>query len=257
MRHAQRADRDAPKKMRRPGGYRVVLLAALLSVLAVAKAAAPARLADVDIDADALSDAKKTDSAPPPDESLVQGLIQAGFPRARAEAALHAVGEDDCCEPQKRWLFEQNRGSGSGPSRAGKTKMSASCYARESTDYDGYAVTWGSANIQASPEACCESCRVYEPRAPDFFPCNVWVFCPKQEGCFAPAAGEFGHGQCWLKYQEDPKNPHVNMRGEYPEAYRRTHPTAPDKVDWIAGVLVAEGETVSNGTWSSRSHWRR
>ena len=239
-----------------------MLLAAFLSVLALTEAAAPARLADVDVDVDMASDVKK-DSAPPPDESLVQGLIQAGFPRTRAEAALRAVGEDDCCEPQKRWLFEQNRGSGAGPSRAGaeagaeKTKLSASCHARESTDYDGYAVTWGSANIRASPEACCESCRAYEPRAPDFYPCNVWVFCPKPEGCFAPAAGEFGHGQCWLKWQEDPTRPHVNMQGAYSEAYRRTHPTAPDTVDWVAGVLVAEGETVSNGTWSSRSHWRR
>ena len=242
--------------MRRPVASRVALLAAFLSVLALAEAAAPARLADVDVDADASSDAKKSNSAPPPDESLVQGLIQAGFPRARAEAALRAVGEDDCCEPQKRWLFEQTRGPGAGP-KTEKTKMSASCHASESTDYDGYAVTWGSANVQASPEACCESCRAYEPRAPDFFPCNVWVFCPKTGGCFAPAAGEFGYGQCWLKHQEEPTKPHVNARGAYAEEYRRTHPTAPETVDWVAGVLVPEGETVSNGTWSSRSHWRR
>ena len=77
------------------------------------------------------------------------------------------------------------------------------------------------------------------------------------ERCFAPAAGEFGKGQCWLKYQEDPTNPHVNAFGAYSEAYRATHPAAPDKVDWVAGALVNEGETVSNGTWSSRSHWRR
>jgi hypothetical protein len=83
------------------------------------------------------------------------------------------------------------------------------------------------------------------------------VFCPKEGGCFAPAAGEFGKGQCWLKYQEDPTNPHVNAFGAYSEAYRATHPAAPDKVDWVAGALVNEGETVSNGTWSSRSHWRR
>ena len=111
--------------MRRPVASRVALLAAFLSVLALAEAAAPARLADVDVDADASSDAKKSNSAPPPDESLVQGLIQAGFPRARAEAALRAVGEDDCCEPQKRWLFEQTRGPGAGP-KTEKTKMSAS-----------------------------------------------------------------------------------------------------------------------------------
>jgi hypothetical protein len=73
--------------MRRPGASRVALLAALLSALALAEAAAPTRLADVDVDADASSDAAKSDSAPPPNEALVQGLIQAGFPRARGGCA--------------------------------------------------------------------------------------------------------------------------------------------------------------------------
>ena len=227
-----------------------VALATLFAVLMGTEATSPARLADVDIDADARLD----DLSAPLTESLVQGLIQAGFPRARAEAALRAVGEQDCCEPQKRWLFEQTRGALADTREA---QMSGSCHVRENTDYDGYAVAWGSANPQPDAEKCCESCRAHEPKPPDFYPCNVWVFCPKEHGCFAPAAGEFGFGQCWLKYQEDPTNPHVNMRGKYSEDYRATHPKAPEKVDWTAGSLVAEGKTVSNGTWSSRSHWRR
>ena len=28
----------------------------------------------------------------------------------------------------------------------------------------------------------------------------IWVYCG-HETCFAPAAGEFKKGQCWLKYQ--------------------------------------------------------
>ena len=90
----------------------------------------------------------------------------------------------------------------------------------------------------------------------DNYKCNVWVFCPEKDGCFAPAAGDFVHGQCWLKFQEDPANPHVNMRGEYSAEYRKTHPSAPKSVQWIAGSIVEEGATVTNGTWSSRSHWR-
>lgn len=150
----------------------------------------------------------------------MQGLIQAGFPRARAEAALRAVGNENCCQPQMKWLFEQSRAT-----NAERPKpKSGQCNKQENTDYDGFAVRWGSANIQQSWEDCCKSCHDYVPNPPDFYPCNIWVFCAHEE-CFAPAAGEFKRGQCWLKYQEDPTNPHVNMRGKYSDDYRRTHPT--------------------------------
>ena len=87
----------------------------------------------------------------------------------------------------------------------------------------------GSANVQETWEACCESCKNYKPEAPHFYPCNIWVFCPEKDGCFAPAAGDFIHGQCWLKFQEDPTNSHVNMRGDYSAEYRKTHPSAPSR----------------------------
>ena len=190
-----------------------------------------------------------------PLEKNVQGLIQAGYPRERAEEALRAVGNENCCEKQIHWLFEQNK-KRAVEDKNNPKQMSSECHKRDATDYDGYAVKWGSANIQASWEACCESCKNYEPEPPHNYKCNVWVFCPEKDGCFAPAAGDFVHGQCWLKFQEDPANPHVNMRGEYSEEYRKTHPSAPKSVQWIAGSIVEEGATVTNGTWSSRSHWR-
>jgi hypothetical protein len=193
------------------GASRVALVALFATLACLSSDAAPARLADVDIDADAGS-ANLSAGDTPLTESLVQGLIQAGFPRTRAEAALRAVGEKDCCEAQKRWLFEQNRGGGDGDvvsgGGEGNKTLSDECHVKPHTDYDGYAVMWGSANIQPSPEACCQSCHDYTPKAPDFYPCNVWVYCPEKEGCFAPAAGDFIHGQCWLKYQEDPTHPH-------------------------------------------------
>jgi hypothetical protein len=190
-----------------------------------------------------------------PLEKNVQGLIQAGYPRERAEEALRAVGNENCCEKQIHWLFEQNK-KRAVEDKNNPKQMSSECHKRDATDYDGYAVKWGSANIQDSWEACCESCKNYEPEPPHNYKCNVWVFCPEKDGCFAPAAGDFVHGQCWLKFQEDPANPHVNMRGEYSAEYRKTHPSAPKSVQWIAGSIVEEGATVTNGTWSSRSHWR-
>jgi len=185
-----------------------------------------------------------------PEDKLVQGLIQAGFPQARAEAALRAVGNENCCQPQMKWLFDQSRAANA----ARRTPRSSQCNKHDNTDYDGFAVKWGGQNIQASWEACCQSCHDYVPVSPNFYACNIWVFCAHDE-CFAPAAGEFKRGQCWLKYQEDPANPHVNMRGAYSDEYRKAHPSAPEMVAWTAGSVVEEGAQVGNGTWSSRSHW--
>jgi len=183
-----------------------------------------------------------------PDPSLVEGLIQAGFTRAQAAQALQAVGNENCCEPQMKYLFETTR-------RANQSSVQEKmCHTFQNTDFDGYAVVWGSANFKTTPEECCQSCKEYVPQPPSYFPCNIWVWCG-HEKCFAPAAGVFEYGQCWLKYQENPTNPQVNMRGPYSSEYRRTHPTAPGIVDWTAGVVVPVGEVVTNGTWSSRSHW--
>lgn len=62
-------------------------------------------------------------------------------------------------------------------------------------------------------------------------------------------------GQCWLKHQEDPAKPQVNMKGKYSDEYRRRHPKAGVMVDWTAGVVVRSGTVVSTDTWSSRANW--
>ena len=36
----------------------------------------------------------------------------------------------------------------------------------------------------------------------------------------------------------------------------RLYVAAPEMVAWTAGSIVDEGDTVGNGTWSSRSHWK-
>ena len=40
-----------------------------------------------------------------PDEKNVNGLIQAGFPKEKAEKVLRAIGNENCCGPQIKWLF--------------------------------------------------------------------------------------------------------------------------------------------------------
>ena len=194
-----------------------------------------------------------------PEEKHVNGLVQAGFPREKAEKVLRAIGNENCCGPQIKWLFahdlERNK-------KRNEKKKHESCFTSEHTDYDGYANVWGNQNKQPDAGACCQSCKEYVPKAPNYYPCNVWVYCPKEEGYFAPAAGTFEYQDCWLKYQNDPVHVHVNMKGEYSAEYRATHPTAGESVDWTAGVVLTEeefhrSEGVLNHTWSARSHWRK
>ena len=63
------------------------------------------------------------------------------------------------------------------------------------------------------------------------------MFCPVDE-CWAPDIWNHTRGECWLKTQEDPRNPVVNFRGDYPAAFREQHTTAPPGVAWQAGVLL-------------------
>jgi len=194
-----------------------------------------------------------------PEEKNVQGLIQAGFPREKAEKALRTIGNENCCGPQIKWLFAHDLERNV---KRNELKKHESCFTSEHTDYDGYANVWGGQNKQPDAGACCQSCKDYVPKPPNYYPCNVWVYCPKEHGCFAPAAGEFKYQDCWLKYQHDPIHVHVNMKGAYSAEYRASHPTAPEMVDWTAGVVLTEeeyqrSEGELNHTWSARSHWRK
>eukprot|EP00798_Chlamydomonas_sp_ICE-L_P002395 gene2395-8703_t len=82
-------------------------------------------------------------------------------------------------------------------------------------DYDGLAVKWGLTNKVASAEECAKQCL-------DF---KVGVI------------------------QEGPASPEVNYRGTLPDSYRKRHPTAPDAVQWVSGVLLPAGIKPTNGTY--------
>lgn len=45
------------------------------------------------------------------------------------------------------------------------------------------------------------------------------------------------------------------MRGDLPDDYRSRHPTAPRRVQWVAGVLLPPGVRYTNGSWSPRWGW--
>ena len=74
------------------------------------------------------------------------------------------------------------------------------CHAEAHTDYDGFAVRWGLTHHVESAADCCEECLKHAKNAKgDEKKCNVWVYCPVEEGCFSPDIYEHKHQECWLK----------------------------------------------------------
>ena len=61
----------------------------------------------------------------------------------------------------------------------------------------------------------------------------------------------------WLKHQDNPVRPQVNMRGNYTSAYLERHRGASPAVDWSAGVVVPEesADSVDLTNWSPRANW--
>jgi len=126
-------------------------------------------------------------------------------------------------------------------------------------DYDGLAVYWGINNTKASAEDCAKQCLEHMPNRNgggpfDKLPCNAFAWCPDAV-CFEPDAHSHHKGDCWLKFTEAPAAPEVNMRGDLPEDYRRRHPNAPVRVQWVSGVLLPEGVQLTNGTFGPRWKW--
>ncbi|CAM6118535.1 unnamed protein product [Calypogeia fissa] len=109
------------------------------------------------------------------------------------------------------------------------------CHAEPHTDYDGAAVRWGLTNPQESAADCCLACLDQARHAREGeLRCNVWVYCPAEEGCFSPDIYEHKQFECWLKQSEKPR---INFKGRYPPAYRESHPTCTEVVAWASGVI--------------------
>ena len=151
----------------------------------------------------------------------------------RDESALFATNATNETRPMTKTAFAPDEETASEKPLGGvlAQHLDASCHAEDALDLDGPAVSWGLDFKVADAAACCEACKASEKG------CNSWVFCPVDE-CWAPDIWNHTRGECWLKTQEDPRNPVVNFRGDYPAAFREQHTTAPPRVAWQAGVLL-------------------
>ena len=181
---------------------------------------------------------------------MLAGPDPGGFPRARA-SGLRAVGNDDCCAPQMKYLFEETKRKAANTADAPK---SSECHMRPNTDYDGFAVKWGSAASRTRGHAASIVPGLAIPEG-DCAPRAMWGALASRTSRLFRARRQLEHKQCSSSAARQlGAVPHVNCVGRVSEEYRATHPTAPERVQWISGSVVPHGTEVSNGTWSSRSH---
>jgi hypothetical protein len=75
------------------------------------------------------------------------------------------------------------------------------CHTELHTDYGGAAVRWGLTHHKESAADCCQACLDHAKRArPGEKKCNIWVYCPSEDGCHSPDIYQHKHQECWLKY---------------------------------------------------------
>ncbi|KAG8492023.1 hypothetical protein CXB51_015323 [Gossypium anomalum] len=75
------------------------------------------------------------------------------------------------------------------------------CHAELHTDYDGAAVRWGLTHHKESAADCCQACLDQAKNAkPGEKKCNIWVYCPSENGCYSPDIYQHKHMECWLKF---------------------------------------------------------
>ncbi|MBA0838501.1 hypothetical protein Goarm_004312 [Gossypium armourianum] len=109
------------------------------------------------------------------------------------------------------------------------------CHAELHTDYDGAAVRWGLTHHKESAADCCQACLDQAKNAkPGEKKCNIWVYCPSENGCYSPDIYQHKHMECWLKFSEKPR---LNFKNRYSEQYRDRHPKAPVMVPWVSGII--------------------
>ena len=144
------------------------------------------------------------------------------------------------------------------PSDCPGITTSAVCGEEPHSDPAGEAVAWGSApehRVQSAAE-CCDRCLAHakDPKNSKK-PCNSWVFCYMPQCWSLDNGNTHTFGECWLKWQVDPRHALFGQRGQYTarfrDRYRSLHLTGkmpdgsprnlsvPTHVPWTGGVIDA------------------
>uniref|UniRef100_M1DN08 Apple domain-containing protein n=1 Tax=Solanum tuberosum TaxID=4113 RepID=M1DN08_SOLTU len=114
-------------------------------------------------------------------------------------------------------------------------RLPPECNIELHTDYGGDAVRWGLTHPKESAFECCMACLNQAKNAgPNDKKCNIWVYCPFENGCYSPDIYQHKNQECWLKYAEKAKS---TFKDQYSESFRNAHPNAPVVVPWMSGVV--------------------
>ncbi|KAG5595407.1 hypothetical protein H5410_036639 [Solanum commersonii] len=114
-------------------------------------------------------------------------------------------------------------------------RLPPECNVELHTDYGGDAVRWGLTHLKESAFECCMACLNQAKNArPNDKKCNIWVYCPSENGCYSPDIYQHINQECWLKYAEKAKS---TFKDQYSESFRNAHPNAPVVVPWMSGVV--------------------
>jgi len=117
------------------------------------------------------------------------------------------------------------------------------------SDPQGNAVVDGRGHHVKSATECCAACAVHAAKNPRR-PCNSWVFCHMPHCWSADNGNTHLFGECWLKWQTDPKHPLYGQRGKYTDEYRRrnrdkhlsgTYPTDKNSVEAMKPFGIVPG----------------
>ena len=148
------------------------------------------------------------------------------------------------------------------PSSSSKLAQSgATTCSGERIEYNGELVTWGSTNMVASAEECCNSCSrqaaAHKP-TDKVERCNTWVFCGRAEGC---NHGRSKFGECWLKHNARADAAGVMSKGDnsdwtsgltqFPEEAAAIVPFVHDKV--YRTITTADDKVYNQ--WQMRVHY--
>ena len=106
---------------------------------------------------------------------LIQGMIEAGFSRAQAIDALHAVQATKPGDIPKAIDWSLRQGA---DRNLMEYRMEREVQNFDRMDFDGYALLWGDKHRTATLEECGQRCLEWKPKPPANFACNVFVFCP-------------------------------------------------------------------------------
>lgn len=127
----------------------------------------------------------------------VHDLAAGNAALARFEAALHpVVAEVEALRAKGVNLYDAGTPPKATPlSEAQRVRQALPCHARPNAEYGGEVVKWGEHHVVGSADECCQACRDFVPEDAGGKQCNVWVYCPGEQGCANSAKGA-----CWLKY---------------------------------------------------------